>query len=273
MILNKVTLSDLISVGSAVRHLDAKHKSVTEANMSDGRRHVLLTNIYKERAQLTYNLIGKKSTRISHPPTVDFLFSWYSSFISEFDTIPSGEWWKEARLPEPELTHMSPIVFGQFIDAKMIIDGGIASGTDKWEMIQYIIAIFAIGKKKYHYDFTYEKHRQFIDSGKVSAYKALLTSIWWDKLNVYINENYTVFQDSGDSRANSENMDEHMMRWGWVNFLKGVAKTKAFDISGSGMNSIDCVRATKASEILLWASEEKDANVAMNRDMKAASKQ
>lgn len=256
-----------------MRHLDAKYKSVSESNMSENRKKILLTNIYADRAQITYKMLNRKSTEVKKPLTVDFLFSWYASFIAEFDIKPVGEWWLEAKLPEPELTHMSPIVFGQFIDAKMIIDGGIATGKDKWEMIQYIMAIFVIGKKRYHYDFTYEKHAQFINSGKLSAYKALLTSIWWDRLNIYINENYTVFQDSGDSRANSESMDEHMRRWGWVNFLKGVAKTKAFDISGSGMNSIDCVRATKASEILMWASEEKDANVAMNRDMKAASKQ
>ena len=51
-------------------------------------------------------------------------------------------------------------------------------------------------------------------------------------------------------------------------FLKNIAKTKTFDISGSGKNSIECLRESKAYDVLIWASEEKDYNIAVSRDMK-----
>lgn len=58
-----------------------------------------------------------------------------------------------------------------------------------------------------------------------------------------------------------------MKEWGWVNFLKEIAKTKVFDIPGSGMNSIDCARASKAFDVLVYASEEKGMSEAQALDM------
>lgn len=48
-----------------------------------------------------------------------------------------------------------------------------------------------------------------------------------------------------------------MVNFGWLNLLKTIALTKIWDIPGSGMNSIDCVRATPAFDILASASEDK----------------
>lgn len=62
-------------------------------------------------------------------------------------------------------------------------------------------------------------------------------------------------------------MKHHMEQWGWVSLLKEIAKTKVFDIVGSGKNSIDCARETKCFDVLIFASEEKMANEAQTLEM------
>lgn len=42
-----------------------------------------------------------------------------------------------------------------------------------------------------------------------------------------------------------------------------MAETKVFDIPGSGLDSIECVKKTKAFKVLIYASEKKDFDVAM----------
>lgn len=273
MLIDDLQLIDLIRLNAKLKPLDIEHNVIASGDYTDQRKQILLSRIFVSKAKVAYRQLLDKPRAEVEGMEADTLISWYTDFINSFDIPLIDRWWLEVRLPEPELTHMVPITFGQFIDAKMTAEAGITSGQDRWQVVQYLIAIFCIGtKKKYDYNYTNELNPQFIRSGRVSIRKAILVSTWWDKLTRYINANYTVFQDSGDVRENSENMDEHMQRWGWVNFLKVVAKTKAFDINGSGLNSIDCVRETRASDILIWASEEKDHNVAVNRDMKEAYK-
>ncbi len=259
--LSKVTLNELIALNRSLSPLEAEYKEVTESkDYSDTRKHLLLTNIFINKAKITFQSFGESISDIN-TIGVDSLVLWYNDFVKLFEIELVGEWWKEVGLCRPELDHMTNISFGQFIDAKMIVDGGNKSGQDKWEIVQYLMSIFCISRKqKYDYLYTNESNPQFIRQGKKDVVAAIKVSKWWDELNKYINDHYTVFKDSGDIRDNTDNMDEHMARWGWVNFLKTVAKTKAFDIEGSGMNSIDCVRVTKASEILVWASEEKEEN-------------
>lgn len=49
-----------------------------------------------------------------------------------------------------------------------------------------------------------------------------------------------------------------MKQWGWMSFVTDIAKTKQFDIDGSGMNSIDCVLEAPLYDILIYASAEKE---------------
>jgi hypothetical protein len=44
--------------------------------------------------------------------------------------------------------------------------------------------------------------------------------------------------------------------------LKTIAATKAFDVDGSGMNSIECARQSPAFDVLIWASEDKERSEA-----------
>ena len=270
MILSDITLLQLIELNEQIKPLDDEYIKVFQSDAGEIRKSILLTGIFVKKAQKTYEEFGEKSTSDTKPISVDFLVCWYNDFLALFDELYSDKWCASVGLSVPELTHMSPVTFGQFIDAKMITEAAIRDKTDKWQAVQYVMSIFMC--KEYDDTFTSEGSEQFIRCGKMGADVALKVSKWWDALTTYINEHYTVFQDSGAHREHTDNMDAHMQKWGWVNFLKGIAKTKAFDISGSGLNSIDCVRKTKASEILVWSSEEKDYNVASNEDMKEAYK-
>lgn len=51
-----------------------------------------------------------------------------------------------------------------------------------------------------------------------------------------------------------------------MNFLKMIAKTKVFDIPGSGMNSIQCARESSCFDVLLYASEESSLSEAQYLD-------
>lgn len=81
-------------------------------------------------------------------------------------------------------------------------------------------------------------------------------------------EHFPVFQEIRGPGA-GRFVAKHMEQWGWVSFLKEIAKTKVFDIPGSGMNSIDCTKASKAFDVLIFASEEKQFNEAQNLDFEA----
>jgi hypothetical protein len=59
-----------------------------------------------------------------------------------------------------------------------------------------------------------------------------------------------------------------MEHFGWINFLKTLAATKVFDIPGTRMNSIQCVRETEAFDVLIYASEDKMYNESLALDYK-----
>jgi len=268
--LEQVTLESFIRFNTFTRQIDSKYTSQLSDDMSDTRRSVLASKLFIDKAKITYSNFAESTLDISKV-SVDSLIGWYTKWLAEFTPTLPPKWWRTVGLPTPELTHTSPITFGQFVDAKMIVEAAVRDNKDQWAVTQYIMSIFLIGsKKKYDYLYTSEDNSQFIRCGKKSVAVAVLVAKWWDTLNTYTAENYTIFQkDAGVDDGGGENVADHMERWGWVNFLKNVAKAKVFDIQGSGLNSIDCVRETKASEVLVWASEEKDHNVAIHRDMKA----
>lgn len=48
--------------------------------------------------------------------------------------------------------------------------------------------------------------------------------------------------------------------WGWFDFLDAVAKAGVFTIQGGGKTAIECAKDSKAYDVLLWASKERDFN-------------
>ena len=50
---------------------------------------------------------------------------------------------------------------------------------------------------------------------------------------------------------------QYYREWGWIDFLSEIAKTKVFDIYGSGLDSIECAKNANAYKVLMYASNEK----------------
>jgi len=50
-----------------------------------------------------------------------------------------------------------------------------------------------------------------------------------------------------------------------------VAKTKIYDIAGSGLDSIDCAKIAKAYKVITEASKESDKNNAISKAYKLNS--
>ena len=248
MILQNLTLSTWIAYTEFIKPYEERIKEVYNLPQCK-RREVLINRAIVERAAQTYQFFEGGIV------TVNDMLVYYNSISEQFKTMP-----KVVLNVSHELTPISGFMFGQFIDAKQIV----GSCENKWLAIQYLISIFFSGD--YQDMFCNEQSPQFETAGNVLMPYALAVSDWWDKFNDYINGNFTLFQE-GATKGNNPNMREHMKRWGWVNFLSSVAKTKVWDIAGSGKNSVDCARAASLFDVLTIASEEKDYNIAVSLDM------
>lgn len=258
--MKKITLIKWIEFNKQCESLKLPSEGESE------RRKKVLTEIYlAKKAYLAYSIFEGE-------PEIGEI-EWYDKFSSNISNYTSSlndesrlqHLFEKIGLPSWKMNSLSKISFGQFIDSKMI-----SQGCNEWVALQYIAAIYITSGriKKYNNEVTNEENKKFIKCGELTFDVFYLIRLWWEKFNKYINENFTVFQDSGDSNKDSENVTEHMARWGWVKFLKDIAKTKIFDIPSMGMNSIECVRQTGCNEVLVYASEEKDFNIASYRDMK-----
>lgn len=247
--LKNITLSKWIGFADAISALDELQKEFMLLPDCQ-RKDVLLNKVYIDRCFKWAEYFGIPCE------SVDEAVEGYESFISYMHSV---------ELPELSMPSIRHITFGQFIDAKQIISA--SSNNGQWRVLQYIITIFTDGYKAEWLD---ESTEQFKSSGETDMIKAMAVLKWFDALNTEIQDSFTLFQDSGEKEGS--NMREHMKRWGWVNFLKAIATTKVFDIAGSGMNSIDCARAASLEDVLVWASEGKDYNIAMSRDMEESYK-
>ncbi len=270
--INNISLSKWIDFNNKIEHLESEIKQITEIKYNKKKEEILLFGIFVKKAKIAYDSFIEVKEKEKH---YEKIVDWYLSFNKSIeDKIYSFQQGGEERLnhlfntiglPSYKMNAANKIVFGQFIDSKIISQG---CGKKEWVLLQYICSIY-LQEKKYDNFCTDEESEKFLQSGELSFEKFYLVRLWWEKFNNFINVNFTVFQDDGESSSDSENMKEHMQRWGWVNFLKNIAKSKIFDIPNNGMNSIDCVRVTNCNEVLVYASEEKDCNLASYRDTKA----
>jgi hypothetical protein len=62
-------------------------------------------------------------------------------------------------------------------------------------------------------------------------------------------------------------MMKHYERWGWSNYLSSIAETKIFDIPGAGIDSIECAKQANLFKVLMYSSEKRDYNVALQNSM------
>lgn len=171
-------------------------------------------------------------------------------------------------LPEVEIKSTSPVTFGEIIDSKVLAEN---KDLPRWQLIVLLACIYL------HPDG--EPYREEDAIAGSERYKLLLEmpaatmsviAKWFEEFNEYLQKTFPVFHPS--RIKGGKFMKEHMQRWGWINFLKEIAKTKVFDIAGSGHNSIDCARRSNGFDVLMYASEDKDLQEALGLDQEEAYK-
>lgn len=271
--LSEITLGAWIDFTNTCKELDTE--LITLQKLPDNhRKRILLTSHMVERA---YNALafftGKDIEEVKQIYFVDDVLQLYNDRLAKLFESGSCKYWPchGWTLPSPELSPGSYMSFGEFIDSKVIAQAADAMEQSKWELLQYICAIFLRHPDEPYNDaFVDDNNERFLSMRSITMDIAMAVMDFFEDLNKYIEENFTLFHESGEKEGAA--IREHFKQWGWVNFLKSIAKTKVFDIPNSGMNSIDCARKAKCYEVLIFASEEKDYNVAINRDMEALYK-
>jgi hypothetical protein len=257
--LQNITLGQWIDYTNALQPFE---KELQEINaLQSYRKPVLLTGHHVKLAYFTLDFFGYDKMPI------DDAMQWYDKFLKIFEDVTCDMcvgniiW----TCPRPEILPTNALTFGEFIDAKMIVQS--MAERNKWELLQYICAIFLRPEgEQYNPLHMEEDSERFKTMAYMPMSVAMEVSRFYEALNEYANSNFTIFQEA-DGDDSSGHMRQHMQRWGWVNFLKAMAKTKVFDIPGGGKNSIECVRLANCCEVLTWASEDKDFNLAQSADM------
>lgn len=242
-------------------------KQLTEAgNVKGAKRDIRLTTVMVEQA---YNALsyfnGVPVDELKEFLPVDYVVNLYLPFNQMFiDPQPiSIEPWS---LPSAELSAQSPINFGQFIDSKIITQAINQADSSKWALLQYICAIYLRKDNEQYSDaFIDDDNPRMTEMAELPMSQALTVMQFYEQLNAFLSANFSLFWETGEKSG--VHMRKHFEQWGWVNFLKGIAKTKVFDIPASGLNSIECARAAKLYEVLIYGSEDKDYNTAMIKDM------
>lgn len=169
-------------------------------------------------------------------------------------------------LPPPELSQASDMTFGEVLDSKVMLQNQAVEGWSRWELIQHLAAIFLRPPGvPYHESMAYMGGAAVQRMAMLPMSAALMLSAWYEQLNKFLEAHFTIFQ--GSAFKPGRYMKKHFEGWGWVNFLKSVAKSKVFDIPGGGLNSMQCVRAAKAFDVMVWASEEKEYGEAQHAEM------
>lgn len=244
--------------------------------MDPGRDQMLASMaLYADRAFAVLSFFGGiplDQVKVLFPvPAVTQLYR--ESFAKCF-VVPDGDdpviRWDgiEYILPDAQLSQASAMTFGEVVDSKAMSQNAKLLEWTRWELIQMLCAMFLRPD-----GVPYEESLSYIGGvasdrmAMVPMRIALQVSSWYESLNRFLEENFTIFQDSSIKSGNF--MKKHFAAWGWVNFLKSIAKTKVFDIPGSGMNSIQCARVSKAYDVLMYASEEKEYGEALNADYEA----
>lgn len=59
-------------------------------------------------------------------------------------------------------------------------------------------------------------------------------------------------------------MKAHFEKWGWISFLTYCAEKGTIFYKQNGKSNLDNVKETKCYDVLLWASEQKDHEDAVN---------
>ncbi len=275
--LSELTLGTWIDFTNTCKDVDANFAAIM-AKPDTNRKVIELSANRIERAYTTLAFFAQKDlSEVKDEYYVEDAVLLYEERIAKiFEVIPKVEWpyqWNNAAwlLPFPFLTASSTMSFGEFIDSKVLSQNAEALEQSKWELLQYICAIFLRHiDEPYNEAFVDESNGRYQSMRVLPMHIAVAAMNFFEELNKFITENFPLFHESDHKEGAA--MKEHFKQWGWVNFLKSIAKTKVFDIPNGGMNSIECARSAKCYEVLIFASEEKDYNLAAQADMEAMYK-
>lgn len=253
----------------------AEHDTALQAlqddkTIKDSRKTVLLSRWVVDRAYAVaawWHDITPLQARNDY--NVDEVMQVYNDSVFAHEWVNSPTFFSDKwRLPDAVLSPASPLTFGQFIDSKVLVQAAATEGQSKWELLPYLCAIYLHqADEQYSDKFVQDGSDRLAEMLDLPMSTAWAVMCFFDELNTFISEHFSVFADSGQDGLGSAHMAKHMEQWGWVNFLKTIAKTKVYDIAGSMLNSIDCARKALLYEVLIDASEERDHNLALSRDM------
>ena len=74
-------------------------------------------------------------------------------------------------------------------------------------------------------------------------------------------QHFSVFGGKGSGDSKPE-LVAHYENWGWLSFLSTMAESKVFDMPGSGLDSIECVKNSNGYKVLIYASQKRDLSIA-----------
>lgn len=177
----------------------------------------------------------------------------------------NGETWY---LPTPELTGESMMKTKEVIYSKEHLRILHEEGANVYEQALTLAMIFL--RKK---DEPFQKEFIFQNSERYQLMQTLPLSIaldvakFYGMLSEYLFDVFPIFWPG--KMKSGPNAKKHYQEFGWINFLKTVAKTKAFDTNIPGMNSIQCVEEALAFDVFSWTSEDKGAAEAEYLDEQA----
>ncbi len=210
--------------------------------------------------------------------TVDEVVGWREEhFRPAYEQSFSGDW-HLFRLPDPIVTPGTTINFGAFIDSKVLTESLAAVPAKDlpaglmlpyWQVGHQLACIFVRldGNEAYHDSELKPGSEWYNRQLNAPLFEVVQVYEWYRQFIEHIQSSYALFAKSRLPGAGKA-MKEHMKQWGWINFLKELAKTKVFDVPG--LNSIDSVRAVSLFDVLVFASEDKEYGEAAALDQIAA---
>ncbi|MBX3241027.1 MAG: hypothetical protein KIT80_16090 [Chitinophagaceae bacterium] len=163
----------------------------------------------------------------------------------------------------------SGMTFNEVITSKEVMRQLYSLGKGKWDSLPYLACIFLRKKDEpFTDDLILEGSERMELMQRLPLNHALALAAWYDQLCRYLAENFSVFGSRGGGDTKPE-LVAHYENWGWVSFLSSVAESKVFDIPGSGLDSFKCAGKAKAYEVLTYASEKRDLDIAMKEAYKS----
>ena len=201
--------------------------------------------------------------------TVGEVLTWYydcfTLALPETLKLPlefSGKVWD---LPEAQIQPTTPVTFGQFIDSKVLAEN---KDLPHWQLVALLACIYLRpAGVAYNEEDAIPGSVRYNEILAMPAALVAVVAKWFEAFNKHL-QTFTLFHPS--RVKGGKFIKEHMKHWGWINFLKEIAKTKVFDIPASRKNSIDCAREANAFDVLMYASEDKDFAEARALDQEEA---